>query len=140
MELIANKLTSPVTFSPVDYSNLPICGGDDGAATLSKVPSSKKSWNEAISKLHGDAYYPINSISIQFGYDVFCATACTVRMQPNQTWTNKVQQDYLYNIYLDGLPAIYRTETEYVSLFCSKTWSRAGRTTYPVPPLQFANI
>jgi hypothetical protein len=38
----------------------------------SKVSSSKKPRNEAVTKLHSDAYYLITSISIQFGYEVLC--------------------------------------------------------------------
>jgi hypothetical protein len=52
--------------------HIPIYGGDDVTASLSKVPSSKKPRNEAITKLHSDAYYLITSISIQFGYEVLC--------------------------------------------------------------------
>lgn len=103
---MANKLTSAVTLSPIDYRNLPICGENDTASI-----SAGRQWDRAISRLHGDVVYPIHAVSIAFGYDIFCAHACDIVLQPS-TWNEKIQQDYFYNLILDGLPAVSKSETE----------------------------
>jgi hypothetical protein len=110
---MANKLTSAVTLSPIDYPNLPVCTENDTASV-----SVKNLWDNAISRLHGDFVYPIHAVSIFFGYDMFCARACDVVLQPS-AWNKRIQQEYSYNLVLDGLPAISKIETEYVLLFPS---------------------
>jgi hypothetical protein len=105
---MANKLTSPVTLSPIDYPNLPICAENDATPI-----SVENRWDGAISRLHGDFVYPIRAVSIIFGYDMFCARACDVVFQ-QAAWNERIQQDYYYNLILDGLPAISKSETEYV--------------------------
>lgn len=106
---MANKLTSSVTLSPIDYPKLPIC--DESNA---RSQPSKNRWDDSISRLHGDFSYPVQSISINFGYDVFCARACRTALRSFDSWNDRIQQDYYYNLILDGLPAISKSETEYV--------------------------
>jgi hypothetical protein len=70
-----------------------------------------------MSALHGDAYYPANSISLTFGYDLFCAKSCTYTLEDStslQAYKHLVENEYSYNIYIDALPASYQTETECV--------------------------
>ena len=111
---MANKLTSPVTFSPIDYPKLPICKSDEpDFSSISLSTNDTNKWNHALLALHGDSFHPIPSISINFGYDMYCAIACDVVVQP--TWNDTILKGYSYNLYLDGLPAIYTSETEYVS-------------------------
>jgi hypothetical protein len=102
---MANKLTSAVTLSPIDYPKLSMC--------------TESQWDEALSRLHGDVVYPIHSISIIFGYDMFCARACDLVLQPLAAWKERIQQEYHYNLIVDGLPAVSKSETEYVHLSTS---------------------
>lgn len=116
-----NKLTSPTTLSPIDYQSFPLCGDTTSSA---KAQTETKQWDTAILSLHGDAYYDISlneyidGTSVTFGYDVYCATACTFAGIDDATSTGAqllqymIQNEYSYNIYLDELPASYRSETE----------------------------
>jgi Endomembrane protein 70 len=78
-----------------------------------------------MSALHGDAYYPTYSIPISFGYDLFCAHYCNFTVQDPKTikrYQDVIENGYSYNIYIDGLPSSYQSETEcvlFVSLILS---------------------
>jgi hypothetical protein len=119
--VVVDKLTSPVTFAPIDYSKFPLCFATESNDAIKATPSSNR-WNAAITALHGNAYHPLNDvISLTFGYDLFCVPACAfpglstedAEKKEFRYW-NYIQNLYNYNIYVDGLPAAYKSETEYV--------------------------
>ena len=112
--ITVDKLTSPVTFAPIDYSEFPLCLESESTDALTRASSSSK-WNEAIAALHGDAYHPLNAVSLTFGYDLFCAPVCSftglVGTDNEMKYKNYIEDDYYYNIYVDGLPAAFQSET-----------------------------
>ncbi len=112
-----DKLTSPVTFAPVDYSEFPLCLTTDSTDTVTLTSSSSR-WNEGISTLHGDAYHPLNGASLTFGYDLFCAPVCSfngwTEPENGAPYMKYIENGYYYNVHVDGLPAAFQSETEYV--------------------------
>ena len=116
VHVTVDKLTSPITFAAIDYSEFPLClATDDPDALLRMSPSNQ--WNEAITALHGDLYHPLDTISLTFGYDLFCAPACSftglVGTNDNELQYDKyIENDYYYNIHVDGLPAAFQSESE----------------------------
>jgi transmembrane 9 superfamily member 2/4 len=92
----------------MDYRHLPICSsvGDK------QVPGS--AWNQAISALHGDAMYSVPAVALEFGKDVYCGLLCDVDVLDEEKWKDAIRRDFAYNWVIEGLPAGYRNEDEYV--------------------------
>jgi hypothetical protein len=116
--ILVDKVTSPITFASTDYSNVPLCLSTDSTDAVTRTPPSNR-WNAAITALHGNAYHPLDTVSLTFGYDLFCAPACSFPGLSTETekelqYANYIRNDYYYNVYVDGLPAAYQSETEYV--------------------------
>jgi transmembrane 9 superfamily protein 2/4 len=91
----------------------------DTTFSVTKTASSSKKWEAAITALHGNVYHPLNDVSLTFGYDLFCAPACTFpglstdKEKEFRYSLSNIQNGYNYNVYVDGLPAAYKSETEY---------------------------
>lgn len=113
--ILMDKLTSPVTFAPLDYSEFPLCLTPNSTDTVT-LTSSSSQWNEGVSTLHGDAYHPLNGASLTFGYDLFCAPACSfngeTEPENGASLMKYIENGYFYNVHVDGLPAAFQSETE----------------------------
>jgi hypothetical protein len=76
-------------------------------------------WQSNMESLHGDAFRVVNAINITIGQELFCQamSGCMPDFTQESSvnaWNEAIAHSYAYNVWIDGLPSVIRTEDEYV--------------------------
>jgi hypothetical protein len=117
---MVNKLTSISALSSMDYTALPLCG--EQSPTSLMIPNTtnrSNQWQSNMESLHGDAFRVVNAINITIGQELFCQamSGCMPDFTQESSvnaWNEAIAHSYAYNVWIDGLPSVIRTEDEYV--------------------------
>jgi hypothetical protein len=105
----------------MDYTALPLCGEQTSPPTL-MIPNetNRNQWQSSMESLHGDAFRIVNAIpNLTIGNDEYCRpmSGCLpdfAQESAAKAWNEAIARRYAYNVWIDGLPSVVRTEDEYV--------------------------
>ena len=110
--MVVNKLSSPVTLSSIDYKHLPLC-----QSNAQQPIHPGNAWDQAVTALHGDAYYEEPALPLYFKRNIYCGQLC-VLLPPSGGFGNAallqqaIQDGYSYQFLIDQLPVAYRYENQ----------------------------